>query len=504
MGACQTLFICFLLGFGAMTFSQDANRLVLQPIERMISKLEKIRSNPLEAVTISEQECFRENAKRYFGAQGEEEVAMLAGHAVSMDLRSETAGDTKKGFCRRCWNLFVCKKEKGARKEQEPLETVVLEKTIIKIGSLLTLSLGEGGSEVMERTLRGNESAALNVFTRGRKINIVVASCGVRSFSDVCDVLKTSTVIFVNRITNIVHLVTNEYCGLSNRSVGENYLLIWRLKGLPYERQRMADLCLACVSDITAKLARSPLINEYLNDDELSRRFHGKFGVRMDFGTHSGWAIECAIGSEFKIDISYVSPHVTMATKLERAAREYGRSIIISESHMDLMSIDFKDECRLIDTVTMPVTPGEPPAVEGPVKLYTFDLDDRVLEVEGAHRGVSWPSRGARFKMKLDRMKKRTERMEEDFPTKSFFDGSCDIDVGKMRRIYTKQFFSLFAMGYENFVAGEWASARTILQDTLQYLKTEDKPSAVLLRFMRAHQWKPPEDWSGVRPLPEP
>merc|ERR1712048_641102 len=214
-----------------------------------------------------------------------------------MDLRSENAGDSKKSFCRRCWNLFACKKEKGAKKEQEPLETVVLEKTIIKIGSLLTLSLGEEGSEVMERTLRGNESASLNVFTRGRKINIVVASCGVRSFSDVCDVLKTSTVIFVNRITNIVHLVTNEYCGLSNRSIGENYLLIWRLKGLgsPYMRERMADLCLACVADITSKVAKSPLINDYKNDAELATRFRGKFRVRLDFGTHSGWAIECAI-----------------------------------------------------------------------------------------------------------------------------------------------------------------------------------------------------------------
>ncbi|CAE8602744.1 unnamed protein product, partial [Polarella glacialis] len=38
LNTAQTLFICFLLGFGAMTFSQDANRLVLQPIERMISK----------------------------------------------------------------------------------------------------------------------------------------------------------------------------------------------------------------------------------------------------------------------------------------------------------------------------------------------------------------------------------------------------------------------------------------------------------------------------------
>jgi hypothetical protein len=509
LGSMQTLFICFLLGFGAMTFSQDANRLVLRPIERMISKLEKIRSCPLEAVAISEEECFRENAKRYFGAHGHEEVALLAGNpAHSMDLRSDAGGEEKKSFRTRCWSLLSCRRDKAARKEQEPLETVVLEKTIIKIGSLLALSLGEGGSEVMERALRGNDSASLNVFTRGRQLDVVMASCGVRSFMDVCDAMKCSTVVFVNRITHIVHLCANEYSGLPNQSNGENYLLIWRLKktDFPYMHGRMADLCLACAAEMTAKLSKSPLVSEYRHDNDLMTRFKGKFKVRMDFGTHSGWAIECAIGSEFKIDVSYLSPHITMASKLEKAAREYGRQILMSESHVNLMSIELQEECRLIDTVTMPVSPGEPPAMDGPVKLYCFDLDDAVIDTDHGTKGAAaWPSRGARFKMKLDRMKKRQERSEEEFATKSIFTANnVDSDIGMMRRKYTQQFFNLFAMGYENFVAGEWARARTIFQDTLQYLNMEDRPSAVLLRFMRRHQWTPPVDWCGVRPLPEP
>ncbi|CAE8599715.1 unnamed protein product, partial [Polarella glacialis] len=65
LNTAQTLFICFLLGFGAMTFSQDANRLVLQPIERMISKLDKIRKNPLEAMTIGDEEHHREEVRAF-------------------------------------------------------------------------------------------------------------------------------------------------------------------------------------------------------------------------------------------------------------------------------------------------------------------------------------------------------------------------------------------------------------------------------------------------------
>jgi len=45
------------------------------------------------------------------------------------------------------------------------------------------------------------------------------------------------------------------------------------------------------------------------------------FHVVMGFGLHCGWAIEGAIGSEFKIDASYLSPNVNMSSRLEAASR---------------------------------------------------------------------------------------------------------------------------------------------------------------------------------------
>ena len=39
----------------------------------------------------------------------------------------------------------------------------------------------------------------------------------------------------------------------------------------------------------------------------------------MGFGIHLGWAIEGAIGSEHKIDASYLSPNVNLAAWLEAA-----------------------------------------------------------------------------------------------------------------------------------------------------------------------------------------
>ena len=45
----RTIFICFVLAGGALLFSNDTNKLVIIPIEKMIDKVTSIAKNPLEA-----------------------------------------------------------------------------------------------------------------------------------------------------------------------------------------------------------------------------------------------------------------------------------------------------------------------------------------------------------------------------------------------------------------------------------------------------------------------
>ena len=51
-----------------------------------------------------------------------------------------------------------------------------------------------------------------------------------------------------------------------------------------------------------------------------------------------GWAIEGAIGSTYKIDASYLSPHVNMASRLEAATKQYGASILLSDDFVRMLS----------------------------------------------------------------------------------------------------------------------------------------------------------------------
>jgi class 3 adenylate cyclase len=52
----------------------------------------------------------------------------------------------------------------------------------------------------------------------------------------------------------------------------------------------------------------------------MHKRIPG-FRIRMGFGLHLGWAIEGMIGSNYKIDASYLSPNVNTASRLEAATK---------------------------------------------------------------------------------------------------------------------------------------------------------------------------------------
>jgi len=95
----------------------------------------------------------------------------------------------------------------------------------------------------------------------------------------------------------------------------------------------------------------------------------------MGFGLHQGWAIEGAIGSYFKIDASYLSPNVNLASRLEAATKQYQVPILISGNLQSIFSTNVGQLCREIDIVT----------VKGsikPIKLYTIYLNLYLEQVD--------------------------------------------------------------------------------------------------------------------------
>jgi class 3 adenylate cyclase len=75
------------------------------------------------------------------------------------------------------------------------------------------------------------------------------------------------------------------------------------------------------------------------------------YQVKLGFGLHLGYSIEGAIGSTFKIDASYLSPHVNEASKLEEKTKTYKVSLVISNDFVDYLSEDARQAVRPIDVI---------------------------------------------------------------------------------------------------------------------------------------------------------
>eukprot|EP00335_Anophryoides_haemophila_P000269 CAMPEP_0204821544 /NCGR_PEP_ID=MMETSP1018-20131115/21873_1 /ASSEMBLY_ACC=CAM_ASM_000518 /TAXON_ID=46462 /ORGANISM="Anophryoides haemophila, Strain AH6" /LENGTH=67 /DNA_ID=CAMNT_0051935019 /DNA_START=525 /DNA_END=728 /DNA_ORIENTATION=+ len=67
------------------------------------------------------------------------------------------------------------------------METVILEKLIIKIGALLAVGFGEAGSEIIAKNMR--KGGDVDPMLPGIKIMAVFGFCDIRNFTDATEVL---------------------------------------------------------------------------------------------------------------------------------------------------------------------------------------------------------------------------------------------------------------------------------------------------------------------------
>lgn len=473
----QTIFIVFVVGLGAMSFQYDANRLLLNPIERMIGKMETIKDNPLEAMKLGDIEYAREDRQRQLLAE------KMAKRPRCLKVLYRVYGDLNKA--------------------KEPMETVILEKTIIKLGGLLALGFGEAGAEIIGQNMRGGHSAGVNAMVPGSKVDAIIGFCAIRHFTHATEVLTQRLMVFVNQIAEIVHGCVDEFHGAPNKNIGDCFLLVWRLSGVKPEKQtKLADMAIMSFVQIVSEINKSPVLAQYREHPGMLQRVK-KYRVTLGFGIHCGWAIEGAIGSEFKIDASYLSPNVNVASRLEAASEQFGMWLLISHFMINLCSQQMARYCRLIDHVTVKGS-------KQPVRLYTIDLDFRCLQVEKPWSGKTTRNR---YKIRQIREVYKSTKWGDDYKVCEHFNN--DDSLKKMRALYSADFFLRFSMAYRNYEAGEWKVARDMLL-TCHYSPMSspdgpfpcdedewpiDGPTNTLLSFMRQSHYIPPNDWPGHREL---
>jgi len=472
---CVVCYICLALCIASLMFSNDANRLVLYPVENMIAKVEAIRDNPLSAMKVADDEFKVEEIKK-------------------SKAKKEAASRT---WSKALKDALLCNSKDNV---PELMETVVLEKTIIKLGSLLALGFGQAGAQIIEHNMNGIDSACVDAMIDGARVDCIVGATRIRDFSTATEVLQSKVMTFVNQIAEIVHGVVDEFHGYASKNNGEFFLMIWRKSAdmEPEKAAKLADMSIVAFARILGAVHRSPVLAAYRGHPGLQQRLGKNCRVNLSSGLHFGWAIEGAVGSEFKIDASYLSPNVSIAESVERATQIYGVNILVAESVICICSKAVSAKCRLIDRVKITgcVTPME---------LYAIDLDYMSLTVEPLPAmQINWTSR-QRFRVRQFLETEKTSKWTTEV-VNSFNDNP---EIACMRFRYTVEFLHVFNMGYQNYSQGEWQVAQRLLSRTRTMLGIVDGPSLALLRYMDAHhrrtpesrEYKAPKDWHGVREL---
>jgi len=233
------------------------------------------------------------------------------------------------------------------------------------------------------------------------------------------------------------------------------------------------------------------------------------YRVQMGFGLHLGWAIEGAIGSAHKVDASYLSPHVNLASRLEAASRQFRVPLLLSRAFWSGLSPRIRKRARLLDRVTVRGSAA-------PLEVYTYDMDEREA-LEAVRRWwwqrQGWGGQGGdaaadddpgdRFALAL---LARCAEEGDEWDSHPALASSWRL---------TEAWKAQFDAGVAAYLAGDWAAAKASLEGCCRLPRREpegreaegeeeeDGPTAVLLEVMGSHGYVAPEGWRGYRELTE-
>lgn len=249
----------------------------------------------------------------------------------------------------------------------------------------------------------------------------------------------------------------------------------------------IADCSVLSFLNIIIKINRDLRILSYRYNEDIKQKIEN-YKVNMGFGLHTGWAIEGAIGSSYKIDASYLSPNVNMAARLEAATRQYGVNLLLSGQIYELLSDDLKDFIRLIDIVTVKGS------IE-PIKLYTIDVNVDLKPEKKIKKDFSDKNKRER---QIISKKLMRDSMGANILTRQILNKKQFKKLLNSAR--PNGFYKSFNAGFSHYISGDWEKARKKFLNCMQIYEN-DGPVKTLYDYIESFEFHSPKDWKGYRSL---
>ena len=298
----------------------------------------------------------------------------------------------------------IVKKSQWTKEVLKGMETSFLMSTILRIGSLMKVGFGSAGVEIIRHNLQqGQHNNMLILNSQGSTVSCIFLFCDIRQFTDATECLQEEVFVFTNRIAAVVHSICHSYGGSANKNVGDAFLVSWlleddsgigarfgsRMSQTLVAKHNQADKALLSAVKICIALHYDAYYVQTMSDtarNALLDKLKDRQGpvVQMGFGLHAGKAVQGALGSERKIDATYVSEAVERAEFLESSTKQYGLQVLMSDTFHRLLHPSNRRRCRKIDRIMFVNDEDEenedPSYNRGDImELYTYDMDIKAL-----------------------------------------------------------------------------------------------------------------------------
>ena len=279
----------------------------------------------------------------------------------------------------------------------------------------MRVGFGSAGVEIIRNNLeRGRHKDVLFLNKQGGTVSCIFLFCDIRSFTDATECLQEEVFVFTNKIAAVIHSICHSYGGSANKNIGDAFLLSWLLDEAPPEKEEdeddedlvrgsslnnlmgnsdlyannnQADKALLSVVKISMALHYDKYFTEDMNEGAKNRLLaklstrkgvsllvfcdrqylsvliwclltkpdlnHIQPVVQMGFGLHAGKAVQGAIGSQRKLDATYISESVERAEFLESSTKQYGVPLLMSNAFYNLLNSTNRYRCRKVDQLLL-------------------------------------------------------------------------------------------------------------------------------------------------------
>ena len=197
----------------------------------------------------------------------------------------------------------------------------------------------------------------------------------------------------------------------------------------------------------------------------------------MGFGLHTGWAIEGSIGSKVKVDASYLSSHVNLASRLEAATKQYRVPLLMSDAFVSGLSGSIQSTCRRVDRVTFKGS-------SEPMTIYYQDTEPfQNLKMKPDNYGdlmtaTSWENKEEIEKLGID-LTATLKALQSD---KNLL----------IRDVYD--------VAFNAYLDGEWGKSKVLFHLWLEKFPG-DTIIQLIVNYLMSHNFECPKSWTGFHIL---